>query len=110
MPKAESDSWTLETVHKFQHPNYFTHSILAELTSNGLYAFVPSAFGTIFVFDLKTFEMRDMICEPDLEWDYEVLDIAFHPKKALLISGGDDGTIRVISKYFSFSIFRVFLK
>lgn len=91
-PTTAGTSFKIEEVRKYKHDDYNSNSWLIKTTSNGRYILAPTFNGQVFVFNIATGEVTGVFRDHE---EIEVRDVMFHPRKKLVFTCADDGSVRV---------------
>jgi WD40 repeat protein len=90
--KKKDNLFNLETVSTFMHPEYTSNSWLIKINSNGRYLFAPTSNGKVFIWNIKTTKLAAILHD---HAEDEVRDVILHKTRPLLLTCGDDATVKV---------------
>lgn len=95
IPSGGRGKFRIDEVNAFAHEDYHANIWLLRLATNGRYILAPTTEGKVFVWNVRSRELVAILRDHE---NREVREIKFHPSKRLILSCGDDSTIRVYTQ------------
>eukprot|EP01114_Cavostelium_apophysatum_P011889 TRINITY_DN2644_c0_g1_i2.p1 TRINITY_DN2644_c0_g1~~TRINITY_DN2644_c0_g1_i2.p1 ORF type:complete len:1202 (+),score=337.29 TRINITY_DN2644_c0_g1_i2:134-3739(+) len=92
VPENGRGRFRLEQLATFTNKDFRSNVSMLKISSNGRYLLAPTTDGKVFIWNLRTAELVGILHEHE---DREVRSVLFHPTKKLLLSCGDDSSVRI---------------
>ncbi|KAI8805036.1 WD40-repeat-containing domain protein [Cladochytrium replicatum] len=91
-PTTDGGQFSLELFKQYSDEKYLSNSWLVKISSNGRYVAAPTFDGQVFLFELATGQVVEVLKDHEA---CEVRDVIFHPSRPMLFTTGDDGAVKV---------------